>query len=90
MHSRTLHSSLPNCTGDQIRISMDLRYQPPEQATGRPLFPSFLARSGVKGERLLKDASQWAYLWETARLALIKEEALLHFNRWNADSGSCA
>lgn len=29
MHPRTVHSSLGNTTADQVRISMDLRYQPP-------------------------------------------------------------
>ena len=38
MHQRTIHSSLENLTDDQVRISLDLRYQPIGQATGRPAF----------------------------------------------------
>ena len=39
-----VHGSLDNTTGDQVRISIDLRYQPPGQPSGRPDFPSFLVR----------------------------------------------
>ena len=43
LHQRTIHSSLDNVTTDQVRISLDLRYQPIGQPTGRPAFPGFVA-----------------------------------------------
>ena len=43
-----VHGSLDNTTADQVRISMDLRFQPPGQPSGRPDFPSFLARSAER------------------------------------------
>src|SRR3989442_714020 len=38
MTQRPMPSSLDNVTDDQVRISMDLRYQPVGQPTGRPAF----------------------------------------------------
>ena len=38
MHKHTIHGSLPNVS-DEIRWSLDLRYNPTGQPTGRPEFP---------------------------------------------------
>ncbi|MHB1533375.1 MAG: phytanoyl-CoA dioxygenase family protein [Acidimicrobiales bacterium] len=89
MHSRTMHASLGNTTVDQVRISMDLRYQAPDQPTGRPQFPSFLARSPSHPDQEIHDPREWVSLWEAARLRL-KGRDLPPFNRWGADTGSCA
>lgn len=89
MHSRTVHGSLENKTADQVRISMDLRYQPPDEPTGRPLFPSFVARSRSHPEREVRDPEAWTRLWLDARDRLA-EDRLPAFNRWDPDSPACA
>ena len=50
MHKHTIHGSLPNVS-DEIRWSLDLRYNPTGQPTGRPEFPGFVARSSAPGQR---------------------------------------
>jgi ectoine hydroxylase-related dioxygenase (phytanoyl-CoA dioxygenase family) len=89
MHQRTIHSSLDNVTPDQVRISMDLRYQPIGQPTGRPAFPGFVARSHAHPERVLTDPAAWARLWLDARARLAAQETAT-FNRWKAGVGVCA
>ena len=44
MHKHTIHGSLPNGS-DEIRCSLNLRYNPNGQSTGRPEFPGFVARA---------------------------------------------
>ncbi len=89
MHQRTIHSSLDNITGNQVRISFDLRYQTIGQPTGRPQFPGFVARSKVHPELVLRDPVVWAQSWYEARARLAAEENL-RFNRWRADERVCA
>ena len=91
MHQRTIHSSLENVTGDQVRISLDLRYQPIGQATGRPAFASagFVARSRAHPEQVLRDPATWERSWGLLRDRLAAEENPT-FNRWSADSAVCA
>lgn len=89
MHQRTIHSSLDNVTPDQLRISMDLRYQPIGQPTGRPAFPGFVARSAAHPERALTDPAAWARLWLDTRARLAARETAT-FNRWKAGEGVCA
>jgi ectoine hydroxylase-related dioxygenase (phytanoyl-CoA dioxygenase family) len=89
MHQRTIHSSLDNVSPDQVRISMDLRYQPIGQPTGRPAFPGFVARSAAHPERVLTDPAAWARLWLDARARLAAQETAT-FNRWKAGVGVCA
>ena len=93
MTQRTMHSSLDNVTDDQVRISMDLRYQPIGQPTGRPAFASagFVARSRVHPERVLDDPAEWARRWLTLRDELA-DRALDRqmFNRWSDDAAVCA
>ncbi len=86
-----VHGSLDNTTGDQVRISIDLRYQPPGQPSGRPDFPSFLVRSAdAHGhDEVLDDPAEWRQLWADAQRRLSQQETP-RFNRWNADSPSCA
>lgn len=89
MHPRTRHSSLGNHTGDQVRISMDLRYQPVGQPTGRPVFPEFTGRSRAHPEQELRDPDAWAALWRRARATLAEDQPAA-FNRWDGNSPTCA
>ena len=86
---RLVHGSLDNTTEDQVRISMDLRYQPAGEPSGRPDFPSFLARSREHPDRVLRDAGVWTGMWLAARSRLAAE-GLPKFNRWDTDSPLCA
>jgi phytanoyl-CoA hydroxylase len=84
-----IHGSLDNVTADEVRISMDLRYQPPGQPSGRPAFPSFLARSDARPENVLRDPAEWRRRWRESQLRLAESEVPT-FNRWNGDSPACA
>ena len=89
MTQRTVHSSLDNVTDDDVRISLDLRYQPVGQPTGRPAFPGFVARSAAHPETVLRDPLAWDELWLEARERLARAEDPT-FNRWRADAPACA
>ncbi|MBI3972940.1 MAG: phytanoyl-CoA dioxygenase family protein [Chloroflexi bacterium] len=91
MHRRTMHASLANESGD-IRWSMDLRYNPIGEPTGRPAFPAFVARSKAHPERVLRDPGKWAQLWLDTRkkLAGVPSDQWSPFNRWSKDSELCA
>jgi ectoine hydroxylase-related dioxygenase (phytanoyl-CoA dioxygenase family) len=91
MTQRTIHSSLDNVTGDQVRISMDLRYQPIGQASGRPAFApaGFVARSVAHPDRVLNDPKAWAERWLTLRNELAEEDNPT-FNRWTSEAAVCA
>jgi phytanoyl-CoA hydroxylase len=84
-----IHGAIDNSTDDQVRISMDLRYQPPDQPSGRPDFPSFIARSASDPASVLVDPERWRRLWAGTRGRLAERE-LGKFNRWDADSPGCA
>lgn len=87
---RTVHSSLDNLTDDDVRISMDLRYQPIGQPTGRPAFASagFVARSAAHPETTLRDPAIWAANWHALRATLAEDNPV--FNRWAAGENGCA
>lgn len=89
MHPRTPHSSLGNSTADQVRISMDLRYQPVGSPTGRPHFPGFVARSRSNPESEVRDPEVWRSMWDRARADLADSQSQ-PFNRWDPDSPVCA
>ena len=88
MHKLTMHSSLPN-RSDELRCSFDLRYNPIGQATGRPWFPGFVARSRSNPESELRDPEVWAESWRQARdhLAQVENPS---FQRWAKDDPRCA
>lgn len=88
MHRRTLHSSLPN-TSDQVRCSLDLRYHPTGQPTGRSAFPGFVARSRRDPASELRDPTAWTRLWKEARRAMASTEQG-KFNRWDPNAAVCA
>lgn len=89
MHPKTVHSSLGNTTTDQIRISMDLRYQPIGEPTGRPMFPAFIGRSRANPDLEVRDHESWSQMWLTARTQLAHNEPGA-FNRWDPNSPLCA
>ncbi len=88
MHRRTCHSSLPN-RSDDARISYDLRYNPVGQATGREIFPGFVARSRAQAADEFRDAAAWAQSWHETRERLAGAKLPLH-HRWQSDDPVCA
>jgi ectoine hydroxylase-related dioxygenase (phytanoyl-CoA dioxygenase family) len=72
-HKNNIHCSKPNLS-NRLRWSLDLRYHPVGQASGRPAFPGFVARSRSNPESELKDAVHWDHLWKAARLKIISGE----------------
>jgi hypothetical protein len=88
MHSRTVHSSMPNRTPNRVRLSLDLRYQSVPVPTGRPAFPSFPLRRHDQ----LSPVTQWPAWqaeWLRARDRLAGQR-LGAFNRWDPSAGICA
>ena len=88
MHRLTCHGSLPN-KSDRIRWSLDLRYNPMGQNTGREVFPGFVARSRSQPEAELHDPVAWRQSWLDTRERLSQEEPWT-FQRWNTDDPTCA
>jgi hypothetical protein len=88
LHSRTLHRALPNMSANEVRISMDLRYQPVESPTGRPQFPCFLVRGEQGAGRPTATWQEWQAGWLNARDRLANKDAGM-FNRWSREEG-CA
>ncbi|SRR5579875_207183 len=88
MHSRTVHSSLPNVTPGRVRLSLDLRYQGVPVPTGRPAFPSFLLR-GKDREAPVAGWEAWRAGWLDTRRRLAGKE-LGKFNRWDPRAAMCA
>ena len=86
---KLIHASLDNTTEGEVRISLDLRYHRNGVDSGRPMFPSFLARSAETPERVLADPDVWAQMWYDAR-ARLAEDGTPKFNRWDPDSPVCA
>lgn len=72
-HKHNIHSSLPN-RSERLRWSLDLRYHPADQPSGRPAFPGFIARSRQQPDSELRDASAWQQRWEDARLRIVRGE----------------
>jgi hypothetical protein len=88
MHRRTKHASLSNVS-ETIRWSFDLRYNPIGQPTGRPMFPSWVARSRAHPETELRDPAEWARLWLEARDRLAGKGKQVT-NRWGLEPPVCA
>lgn len=62
MNRYTPHRSTPNFS-DHVRWSLDLRYQPTGQPTGRTAHPAFVARSASDPDAALTDHAAWDALW---------------------------
>ena len=84
----TMHSSLPNIS-DGIRWSLDLRYNPPGQPTGRAWFPGFIARSRSAPETEMCDPKEWAVSWRQVREQLSLNPPA-SFQRWMKNDPNCA
>jgi len=85
----TEHAALDN-TSDRLRWSFDLRYQPIGQPSGRPAFPTFIARSRAHPESEMTDPSEYADQWEAARQAILTgahEGPVYEQDRWLANAG---
>jgi phytanoyl-CoA hydroxylase len=72
-HKQNIHCSKPN-RSDRLRWSLDLRYHPVGQASGRPAFPGFVARSRANPDTELKDPVRWDRMWQDARMSIIRGE----------------
>ena len=80
-----VHRSLPNRSGS-MRWSMDLRYNPVGQGSGRPAFPSFVARCTEHPESVLDDFEVWKAMWDDAREAIVcgaYPDRIFEDVRWN-------
>jgi len=87
-HRRLMHASLPNMT-DDLRSSLDLRYQPLGQPTGRDVFPGFVVRSST--QKVLESRDEWERLWKETQKRMSSENYKEQpFDRWKADHPMCA
>jgi len=83
-----VHCSLPN-RSDGMRWSMDLRYTPAGQPSGRPAFPGFIARSRAHPESELHDYDAWVRSWEDARQRIVSgqyPDRVFEDVRWNDEA----
>ena len=88
MHRLTCHGSLPNLS-ERIRWSLDLRYNPIGQSSGRLAFPGFNAKSSINPDTVLKNPVIWDSMWKDARKKLAAQEDP-DYNRWSSDHPACA
>lgn len=72
-HRNNIHCARPNRSG-RLRWSVDIRYHPVGQPSGRPAFPGFIARSRNNPEQELRDPVVWNQLWQDARKRIISGE----------------
>jgi hypothetical protein len=72
-HKHNIHCSRPN-RSQRLRWSLDLRYHPVGQASGRPAFPGFVARSRANPESELADPLRWERMWQEARTRIVRGE----------------
>lgn len=85
-----VHRALPNLS-DRLRWSIDLRYHPIGQPTGRPAFPGFVARSRANPASELRDPVAWAKSWDDARENILSgryTDRLFEDTRYN-DAAVC-
>ena len=87
-HKHNIHCSRPN-RSTRLRWSLDLRYHPTGQASGRPAFPGFVARSRSNPASELTDPVQWNQMWQDARRRIISGEYQGPiFKDWLAESAA--
>lgn len=87
-HPLTIHGSLSN-RSHSVRWSFDIRYNVTGESTGRPMFPSFVARSAGAPETVLRDPDAWRRMWKAARSRLAQQETTT-IHRWAPDAAHCA
>ncbi len=78
MHKHTPHSSGRNTT-NEVRWSMDLRYQATGTPTGRPFYPAFVVRSQRDPATVQTDYADWCQQWESA----LAQNAGVRVHRWS-------
>jgi phytanoyl-CoA hydroxylase len=88
MHRRTMHASLPN-RSDSARWSFDIRFNPIGQPTGRPGWPSFVARSRRDPSSELRDPGAWVDLWRRTAAELAASGEALTLSRWTGNEPGC-
>lgn len=69
-HKFNIHCALPN-RSNALRWSIDLRYHPTGQPSGRPAFPGFVARSRSHPDSEQRDHASWARSWHEARTRIL-------------------
>lgn len=84
----TIHGSLGN-QSDHVRWSFDLRYHATGDPSGRPMFPSFVARSRSNPDSELRDPNKWRALWQASQQALCSSSPV-EIHRWPHDAQVCA
>ena len=90
MHRKCIHASLPN-QSQEIRFSLDIRYNPIGQATGRDFLPGFIARSRQNPSAELHDPDKWRESWFAARDDLLSGNANAPgLHRWDGSHELCA
>lgn len=62
LHKLTMHASVAN-TSQNLRISLDLRYNKVGEPSGRDLLPGFIAQSKKNPELEMKNAEAWKKVW---------------------------
>ncbi|MET0146833.1 MAG: phytanoyl-CoA dioxygenase family protein [Ilumatobacteraceae bacterium] len=90
LHRNTIHTSFANRTTAEVRVSLDLRYHPVGQPTGRPAFPGFIARSRRDPTTELRDPATWARSWLAARDELAANPSRGGMSRWRRGDPLCA
>lgn len=89
MHQRCMHASLANVS-DEIRWSLDIRYHPTGQPSGRDYYPSFVARSRANPDSELRDPDAWRQSWLDVRERILAVNHPLGFDRWDGTHELCA
>lgn len=89
-HKMNVHRALPNMSNG-LRWSIDLRYHPIGQESGRPAFPGFIARSRSNPDQELRDPKKWAQTWDASRERILTGQyqgRIFEDKRWN-DAAVC-
>ena len=89
MNKYTCHGSLPN-ESDTVRWSLDLRYNPVGQKSGRDELPGFVARSRRQPDSELNDPKKWSDLWHQTRAVMSKKTESIKRHRWDGTHAICA
>jgi phytanoyl-CoA hydroxylase len=90
MHRRCMHASLIN-QSQEIRWSLDIRYNPLGQATGRDFLPGFVARSRNDPSAEFHDPDKWRQRWFAARDDLLSGNSNVpRMHRWDGSHELCA
>ena len=87
-HPKLIHGSLPN-KSNELRWSLDLRYQPTGDPTGFPELPGFVARSRTDPAAELRSPVQWHQMWLDCRERLAENPVEPLHARWSADNPVC-